>query len=307
MSFSCPAPSGPIESIAQVPGAIVHLDEPMSKHVSMGVGGPARGFVVADDADCLEAVHRILVQSGLRWVVLGGGSNTIVSDEGYDGVVLSLGRGFRRIEEGPAGPSQITAGAAAQLSAIMNFARRRGLAGMEWAAGVPGVLGGALAGNAGTGPGDMCSMVESVDVIDPNGNRIRRPRGGFAYAYRRSDLSRDLILGATLAVRPDNPAAIKTRQDAGMAKRLEQPIGKRCSGCMFKNPPGEAAGRLIDRAGLKGLRMGGAEVSGEHANFVINDGSATARDILELIDTVRRRVCEKSGVNLDLEIRVINP
>ena len=304
MSIQSKTQPEPIESIATIPGVQIREREPMAQHVSMGVGGPARWFVVIEEMDALEPVCAALRAGELPWMVLGGGSNTIFADEGYEGVVLSLGRGFRAINEGP-GPHQLTAGAAAPLSAIMNFARRAGLTGMEWAAGVPGVLGGALAGNAGTALGDTCSSVEAVEVIDATGRRLQRNRGSFDYGYRHSDLCHDVILGATLGLRPDDPAAIQQRVEAGLAKRREQPLGKRSSGCMFKNPPGDSAGRLIDRAGLKGLRIGGAEVAAEHANFVINDGTATARDVRELTQTIRRRVRERWGVKLELEIRIV--
>ena len=218
--------------------------------------------------------------------------------------MVKLGKGFRAIERGP-GPHQVTAGAAAVLSAVMNFAGREGLAGLEWAAGVPGMLGGALAGNAGAGPGDTCSLVASVDVIDAAGNFVTRRRGEFDYAYRKSSLRQDVILRATLELCPDDAAAIKARKDAALAKRGTQPIGKSCSGCMFKNPEGNFAGRLIDQAGLKGLRVGGASVSAEHANFVINDGTATAADIMALCEQIRQRVLTQSGVDLHLEIRMV--
>jgi UDP-N-acetylmuramate dehydrogenase len=199
----------------------------------------------------------------------------------------------------------MTAGAGATLSAVMNFAKRAGLSGLEFSAGIPGTFGGALAGNAGTAGGDVCGLVESVEVIDVQGRHLWRPRGSFQYGYRHSALRNDLILGATLSLHPDEPAAIKARIDAALSKRGEQPLGVRCSGCMFKNPTGDYAGRLIDTTGLKGLRNGGARVSDLHANFIINDGTATAGDICTLIERIRREVLNRHGIHLDLEIRIV--
>ena len=199
--------------------------------------------------------------------------------------------------------SIIRAGAAAGLSAIMNFAKKRELAGLEFCAGIPGKLGGALAGNAGAGGGDICSLVDCVEVVDGEGRLRTRRRGGFAYGYRSSDLRGDVIVAASLRLRHDSRAKIDERIGRHLAKRLDQPLGDRSSGCMFKNPPGEFAGRLIDRAGLKGLRVGGVSVALEHANFMINDGHGTAADVQRLMDQVRERVLTGTGIELEGEVR----
>ncbi len=296
----------PIDKLEQLEHVRLLRDEPLAAHTTMGVGGPARWLALVEEPAALAAAIKLITNSQMPWMVLGGGSNTIFSDEGWPGVVVKLGRGFRRIEAGP-GPNQVSAGAAATLSAVGNFARRQGLAGLEWAAGVPGQLGGALAGNAGAGRGDICSDVVAVEVLSREGEPARLGREGFSYGYRSSSLRDWLILSATLQLEPDDPEAIRARVDAALAKRREQPLGERSSGCMFKNPAGDFAGRLIDQAGLKGLRVGGARVSEEHANFMINDGSATAADIEELARQVRERVRQQSGRELELEIRLIRP
>ncbi len=296
--------NGQIEGLEHIDGVTVSAGEPLAKHVSMGVGGPARWFITVETVEALEAVLARLRGGAVPWMMLGGGSNTIFTEAGFGGAIVTLGRGFRQIAAGP-GEHEVTAGAGANLSALMNYAKRRGLTGMEWAAGVPGTVGGALAGNAGTGLGEMCDRVAAVEVIDAAGARRMRRRGEFSYGYRRSDLARDVILRATVALAPDDVEAIQARIDQGLKKRFEQPVGKRCSGCMFKNPAGDYAGRLIDRAGLKGLRVGGAQVSEEHANFIINEGEATSEDIRALVEEVRRRVREATGVELELEIRMV--
>jgi len=268
----------------------------------MGVGGPARWFVEVARRDALAATLAALRDSGAPWVMLGGGSNSLFEDKGFAGVVVRLTGEFRTIRM-TEDRNVLEAGAAAPLSAIMNFARRQGLAGLEFGVGIPGTLGGALAGNAGAGGHDICSLVEAVEVLDSTGRGVVRRPGEFRFGYRQSELARDVIVSARLRLRPDSPETIQARIEEHLARRREQPLGERSSGCMFKNPPGEFAGRLIDRAGLKGTRVGGASVSSIHANFMINDGAATARDVAELMDFVRRRVRETSGVDLEPEVR----
>jgi UDP-N-acetylmuramate dehydrogenase len=345
-------------------GLAVCENEPMGKHLSMGVGGPARWFVVAETIDALAAIVGLLriadcgsrigeethgttgtqrveeadgagmsnphsairnPQSSIPWMMLGGGSNTVFADSGYAGVVVMLGRAFGEVKAGPR-PHQVTAGAATALSKLMNFAKRQALAGLEFAGGIPGTLGGALAGNAGTAAGEICPLVESVEVLSIADRRLRTPdsipncqspivnlqssidmirRGGFRYGYRWSGLRDRVIVRATLQLAPGDPRTIQQGIDAALAKRWEQPVGLRCSGCMFKNPAGDYAGRLIDQAGLKGLRVGGARVSEQHANFMINDGTATASDLTSLIALVRDRVREATGTELELEVRMV--
>lgn len=293
-----------MDLLFDIPGVRVLRDEPLARHTTMGVGGPARFFVTVEDSAGLQQVIDVLRAGGVAWMILGGGSNTIFTDAGWPGVIVTLGRGFRKLAR-VEGTNRIKAGAAAPLSAVMNFAKREGLAGLEWAAGVPGQLGGALAGNAGTPAGEICAAVEAVEAIGYDGTRRTLARGEFAYGYRFSSLRDWIICEATLALEQDSPEAIQARIDKALAKRMEQPIGQRCSGCMFKNPAAAPAGKLIDEAGLKGLKIGGARVSELHGNFIINDGSARAADIEKLVETVREAVQRKSGIELELEIKLI--
>jgi len=292
------------EKIAALGGVELREHEPMARHVSMGVGGPARWFAVAGDEAALSGLLALLRPCATPWLILGGGSNTLFTSAGYEGVVVSLGKAFKTMAPGP-GPDQITAGGAAPLSAVVNLAKRERLSGLEFAAGIPGQLGGALAGNAGTAAGEVCPLVETVELIDAGGQRLVAARGAFAYGYRHSSLRQGVILRATLQLRGDDPEAIQARIDAALAKRGEQPLGVRTSGCMFKNPPGDTAGRLIDAAELKGERIGGARISQQHANFMINDGTASAEDIQALVERVRARVRQRHGVNLELEVRMV--
>ncbi len=270
----------------------------------MGVGGPARWFIEVDRRAALSPLLEALRTSNTRWMMLGGGSNTLFEDAGYDGAVLHLGMEFRAIAMGDSAET-INAGSAATLGAIMNFAKKRGLAGLEFCAGIPGALGGALAGNAGIAGFDACSLADSVEVIDSAGNPATRRRGEFSFGYRHSQLREDVILGATLRLHPDTPEKIEERIRQNLSKRMEQPVGERSSGCMFKNPSGDYAGRLIDRAGLKGLRVGKARVSEEHANFMINEGGATTAEIKGLMNLVRAKVREQTGIELESEVRIV--
>lgn len=295
--------SGIEEALAGIQGVAVIENEPLASHVTMRVGGPARWFVTVESAQALVQTVACLCMTKADWFVLGGGSNTIFGDDGYAGVVIAMGEGLRSVAAGP-GENQVTAGAAASLAKVMRFAQQAGLSGLEFVAGIPGSFGGALAGNAGAWGESICVLVESVQVIDREGRLCKRRRGEFDFAYRSSALRNDLIVEATLGLKPDDPEAIARRIADILAKRREQPTWERCSGCVFKNPPGDSAGRLIDAAGLKGARVGGASVSERHTNFIVNDGTATTSDIQSLIDTIRRRVADASGVHLELEVRM---
>jgi UDP-N-acetylmuramate dehydrogenase len=290
-------------ALRSIPGVEIELSAPMSSHTTMRVGGPTDASIVAETPEALARVVAALRESGSRWMMLGGGSNTLFADEGYEGAVVRLGRGFRRIEL--ESPTVVRAGAAATLSFILKFARRAGLSGIEFGVGIPGNLGGALAGNAGAGGEDICSIAESVDALDDAGEIVRLHRGDFDFGYRWSSLRDRVILGARLRLMLAPGGAIDARIEAHRAKRREQPLKESSSGCMFENPPGDAAGRLIDRCGLKGLRVGGIEVSPIHANFMTNTGGGTTSDVLRLMELVRTQVLQQTGVDLESEVRVV--
>lgn len=279
----------------------------MAPHTTMGVGGPARLFVEVNAPEALAAVLGFLREAGVAWMMLGGGSNTLFDDGGYAGAVVHLGREFRTVEEVAGEESVIRAGAGATLGAILSFARRRDWTGLEFCVGIPGTLGGALAGNAGAGGLDVCSLADSVEVLTEEGAdsgaiEILR-RGEFEFSYRASFLRDRVIVAATLRLAPGEPEQIKARTDEHLSKRWEQPVGERTSGCMFKNPPDDFAGRVIDRCGLKGLAVGGVRVSETHANFMVNSGAATAAEVRSLMDEVRRRVAQETGIELESEVR----
>lgn len=290
--------------LGSVEGVRVLRNESLSRHTSMGVGGPADWFLDVEKKSALHPALTALEEAGLRRLMLGGGSNTLFTEAGFRGAVIHLTGEFRAIETGPE-PHTLRAGAAANLSAVMKFAQRQGLSGIEFGVGIPGVLGGALAGNAGAGGEDVCSLTESVQVLGADGAFEELRRADFTYTYRDSSLRERVILGATLKLQPAPPEEIKAAMERHLSKRMEQPVGDRSSGCMFKNPAGGFAGRLIEEAGLKGLRVGGVRVSEKHANFMVNDGTARAEEIETLMNLVRDRVREQTGFDLQAEVRLI--
>lgn len=275
---------------------------PLDDLNTMGLGATARLMANVHDEDALVRFLQWARRESEDFILLGGGTNVIFADEYLDQVVLRLHGDFAELSVNAAG---ITAGAAVPLSRLVQEACRAGLTGLEGAAGIPGALGGALRGNAGAYEWSMGDCVSWVDAFDRAGAKQRFDASEAGFAYRRSALSDWLVTRAHLALEPDDPGRIKERIDATLARRSHQPYDVSSAGCVFKNPPGEKAARLIDAAGLKGERCGGAVVSPRHANFIVNEGHATGRDVISLIDVVRRRVLESSGIELETEVQII--
>lgn len=282
----------------------VRADEPMRRHTTFRIGGPARYFVTCDSLSDLSAATRVLNEAGIEWMVLGRGSNMLVSDTGWPGAVLVLGRDFRRhVVEG----EHLHAGGGAVLGALVQEAYSRGLSGLEFAVGIPGTLGGALAMNAGSRDHWVGSSVESVSLFEPGTGLVAIRGPEVSWGYRRSDLpGRGIIVEAVLRVQQADSAAIRHAMDGSLRRRkLSQPIGAACAGSVFVNPEGDSAGRLIEAAGLKGSRFGKAAVSAVHANFIVNEGGATAADVLALIRRIMATVKDLYGIELRPEIRFL--
>lgn len=303
------SPQSTIDALAKefgaIEGAVAFRGKPLATYTSMGVGGPADWILEVGARGALAQALRILDEAKIERLVLGGGSNTLFEDAGFRGAVIVLEGEFRAIGPGES-EDALRAGAGAILGHVMNFAKRNSLGGMEFCAGIPGTLGGALAGNAGAAGEDICSVTESVEVLDPSGEVRTLKQGEFAYRYRKSELKDRVILGATLKLTKEDPKRIKEKIDAHIAHRIaSQPYGEQSAGCMFKNPEGNYAGKLIEEAGLKGLRIGGIQVSDLHGNFMVNAGAGTTEDIAKLIDYVRGEVRRRSGIELEREVCVI--
>lgn len=282
----------------------VRAAEPMARHTTYRIGGPAALFCVLETLHDLTTALPILEEEGVEWTVVGKGSDFLVADAGYDGAVLILGREFKRhaVEDGV-----LRAGAALVLAHLVQDAFSRGLAGLEWAVGIPGTLGGALAMNAGTRDGWIGQVVDTVTMYVPGQGLTLVHGRDVAWDYRRSGLAgRGIILEASLNVAEGEPVRIRAQMERSLKDRkTTQPIGQPSAGSVFVNPPGDSAGRLIEAAGLKGTRLGGALVSPVHANFIVNEGGATARDVLGLIRIVKDAVRDRFGVELQPEIRFL--
>ncbi|HTO52692.1 MAG TPA: UDP-N-acetylmuramate dehydrogenase [Myxococcota bacterium] len=283
----------------------VSLGESLAGWTSLRVGGPADALVRAESRDDLERVARFCQRHGLPLLVLGGGFNLLVRDGGVRGVVVRLA-GLRRVEL--AGADGVRAEAGASHSQVTRFAADHGRAGLEFAVGIPGTVGGWIAMNAGTRAREMKDVVRSVELFDPAPGRVvTRARAELAFHYRRSELPAGaLVLAATFATTADAPERIRERQKQLLAeRRATQPVDQPSCGSVFVNPPGDFAGRLLEAAGLKGTRIGGAVISPLHANFIVNAGGARAADVLALIAKARQSVREASGIALQTEVHIV--
>lgn len=282
---------------------IVRQHERLAPHTWMGIGGPAEFFAEPRTFDELQAVVKRASEAGLPIRVLGGGSNLLVRDDGVKGVVLRVSApAFNQISSAK---HDVTAGGGARLGHVISSAVRAGLGGLETLVGIPGTIGGALHGNAGSHGGDIGQWTCQADVMTRTGEIISRSRDELVFAYRQSSLDELVVLSATFHLEPeDSQELTKRMQKQWIVKKAGQPLAHQSAGCIFKNPRGLSAGMLIDQAGLKGTRVGGAEVSDRHANFIVVDRDASSNDVLQLIDLVRSRVAEQLGVELELEIDV---
>jgi UDP-N-acetylenolpyruvoylglucosamine reductase len=283
---------------------LIRCHEPLAQRTTLRVGGPADIYLEPAGEEDLATVMKFCRVRALPLFVLGRGSNLLVRDGGFRGVVVCLNqRAFGGIE---VVPPLLRCGAGARLKAIAVEARRHGLAGMEFLEGIPGGVGGALRMNAGAMGGSIFDVVESVRVMDGDGEAHECPGTSMGAAYRNcAALKTQIALNAVLRGRPDSPERIAERMNEFSQRRWRSQPAAPSAGCAFKNPEVMPAGKLIEELGLKGLRVGGASVSVEHANFIVNDGRATSRDILELIALVRSRVRTERGVELESEVEMI--
>lgn len=276
--------------------------EPLSRHTSLKVGGPADIFAVPENVDDLRNLLRLLKADGAPWLIIGGGYNLLVRDGGFRGAVITLKK-LDRIEYHN---GLLYAESGVSNQALASFARDNGLAGLEFLVGIPGSLGGALCMNAGAHGGETFDRVSSVDMLNC-GIREKCEKMSLNYGYRRLQLGDNkIIISAEFSCRQDGREAIAARMDDCLRRRREsQKVALPNAGSFFKNPAGQMAWRLIDEAGLRGCSVGGAQVSEVHTNFLVNRGGATAADFLELAALVKKRVLEKSGLLLEEEVRIV--
>ena len=285
----------------------VHTDYPLSGLTTYRVGGPTLVYFEPADLDDVKALAEVLRdEDDVPVLVLGRGSNLVISDSGFPGVVLRLGMSFSWIRSG--GATTMLAGSATPLPMVANWAARRGLSGVEFAIAIPGSVGGGVRMNAGAHGGEIVDTLASVTVLGLNGGTVeRRPAEELGMSYRHSNLAdTDVVLEAAFELRSDEEAAVRQRMDRYRRHRAEtQPGALQNAGSTFKNPAGDSAGRLVEAAGLKGHRVGGVSVSELHANFFIAEEGATAQDVFDLVHEVRRLVAERMAIELQPEVRFV--
>jgi len=286
------------------PATVIRRDELLAKHTTLRVGGPADVYVEPASEEDLAAVLKFCGVRGVPFFVIGRGSNLLVRDGGFRGVVICLLHpNFSKVEIDGV---RLRCGAGVKLKTIAVEARRHGLSGMEFLEGIPGSVGGALRMNAGAMGGATFDAVESVRLMDFDGNIRELAPGEMSVVYRGCDtLKNHIALGAVFRGRTDSPESIAQRMSAFSQKRWASQPAAPSAGCAFKNPPSIPAGKLIDELGLKGTRVGGAVVSQEHGNFIVNDGNATARDVLELIALLQAKAKAARGIELQTEVEII--
>lgn len=282
----------------------IKRNEPMSRHTTFHIGGPA-DFMIQPDLKQLELVIAYCTKEQIPYTIIGNGSNLLVGDGGIRGLVIELAAPASKIRvQG----NRIYAECGALLSKVAGTAADAGLTGMEFAAGIPGSIGGAVFMNAGAYGGEMQQIVESVDILRPDGSRVCIDGADMEFGYRHSVLQREpgIVCAVTLSLQPGNPEQIRSYMKELRDKRVEkQPLEYPSAGSTFKRPEGYFAGKLIMDAGLRGFRVGDAQVAKKHCGFVVNRGKATAADVISLTDAVRERVKEQFGVELELEVKRI--
>jgi UDP-N-acetylenolpyruvoylglucosamine reductase len=284
--------------------SVIRAHEPLAKRTTLRVGGPADLYIEPADENDLVAVLQFAAENKLPFFILGRGSNLLVKDAGFRGIAISLSKEyFSRIE--PSGPG-LFCGAGARLKQVAIAARRKGISGMEFFEGIPGSIGGALRMNAGAMGSATFDIVETVRLMDFQGHISEKTPRDLIIEYRAcKSLKTCIALSAVLRGSPASNETIEARMNQFSRKRWQSQPAAPSAGCMFKNPPTIPAGKLIEELGLKGLRVGAAVVSEEHGNFIINEGKATARDVLELIALIQRRARDERAIELQTEVEII--
>ncbi len=280
------------------------FDESLAKHTTFQVGGPASFFLSSNDVTTISQAVRLARAAELPVASLGGGSNVLVADAGFPGLIIHLDSTRCDVRE----DGTIDADAGTVLSRVVRTAIGKNFTGIEFAVGIPGSFGGALAGNAGTGGHGIAEYATSVTYLDAQGEVRTCAKADLDVSYRYTRFKyteTDIILSGTLQLTTGSPTEIQARVKEVVERRGWQPKGAWCAGCAFKNPANNHAGKLIDQAGLKGKKIGGAMVSPEHANFIVNTGTATAEDIVILISYVKQQVRDQLGVQLEEEVRYL--
>jgi len=281
------------------------IEEPMSNHTTWKVGGPADIFIEPGDKYKLAHALKIINKYQVPWIVIGKGSNLLVKDRGIRGIVIKLSEGFNHISFHD---NEVTVGAGFSFIRLAVMAGKEGLTGLEFAGGIPGTVGGAVYMNAGAHGSDVSRILKEAEVLLENGDLVRYKPEELGFAYRTSifQTRKAIVTEVTFQLAYGDRKEIAKQMAAHKdRRRLTQPLNMPCAGSVFRNPPGDYAGRLIESAGLKGLKVGGAQVSEKHANFIVNCGNATAKDILTLMEQIQKIIQERFNVTLVSEVLVL--
>jgi UDP-N-acetylmuramate dehydrogenase len=282
---------------------IVAENEPLAPHTWYRIGGPARWYIRPRSVEELQEAAQRCAENNIRVFVLGLGANLLVGDEGVDGAVFRLDQEhFRKVRfDG----NVVEAGSGVDMQKLLLRTVRQGLAGIECLAGIPGTIGGGIRMNAGGKFGDIGAIVTKVQVMDAEGTLFERYKDDLVFEYRSTNISAKFILSATLELDEDDPDRIMRKtKEIWMYKRNTQPLNTKNCGCIFKNPRGLSAGALIDQAGLKGFRVGGAEVSDKHANFIVAHPGCRADDVMKLVKIIKEKVFDKNQILLESEVQI---
>ncbi len=291
-----------LPEIITQPGSRLRFEEPLAKHTHFGIGGEATAYIEVSTVSELAALARFHRQWDVLVAVIGRGSNLLVSDTGFKGIGIRLVGELAKLE---VTGNVVSVGAGLALPALSKIMSQRGLSGVEFAFGIPGSVGGALIMNAGAWGSSFGDVVTNVTVMTDTGELVNLTHTEAHFEYRHSGLDIYFcVTGATLALEPGDVDTITERMQTLFKQKVAtQPFAEENAGCMFKNPPSDSAGRLIDISGLKGYRIGGAEVSTVHGNFILNIDNATAEDVLKLVAHIQQQVREKTGISLQTEVK----
>jgi UDP-N-acetylmuramate dehydrogenase len=282
---------------------IVETNYPLAKDTWYGLGGPADYFIRPETVEQLKKVVKRCSENDIPIYVLGFGSNLLINDNGLRAAVIKLEA--EKFAQTQFDGEQLAAWAGAKLSELVLTCVKKGLSGLEALTGIPGSIGGAVKMNAGGNFGDIGAAIETVTLMDSQGNVFEKSKPELMFDYRSTNITAQFILNATLKLTSTDPEQImRTVKEIWIYKKNSQPLNTRNCGCVFKNPRGVSAGALIDRTGLKGLRIGGAVVSEKHANFIVAEDGCKSRDVVRLIDAIKERVKEQFGIELELEVEI---
>ena len=292
------------EGITKIVRGAILFDEPMSRHTSYGIGGPASAYITPKDKEDLKSILKYAKQKDIQSYFVGSGSNILVSDEGISGIVITLGKSFNMLK---IDKNRVFAESGVMLGKMVKECTKRNLSGLESLIGVPGTLGGALIMNAGAFGGEISNYLESVNTITMYGDEKKYNFDDLEFNYRNSSFSNDeILIDANFKFIESNQETVsKNKLIASGGRKSSQPLRFRSAGSVFKNPKEGAAGYFIDKAGLKGTKSGDAEISNIHANFFVNHGTASASDIIKLINIARKKVSKEFGIMLELEIKTL--